>query len=291
MPHQQSFRLGWQSENLARYILYKFSFLAQPAQVADDIGVDFFCTIFETKHKNTNADLVPRNSFAIQIKSESTSNKVDLTRYLPYLINLELPFFIGRVDRTNLKLTIYSGEFLIPFFAYKGTPSYLEAELCKNLAIGSDYSGWNREISPGKYVLPFPKIAEISASIDDDLLETTVGEIREKCSSILSNIASRINKEFILRGVAPDHLLLFAGPDSLQSFEFNFLMRLTEAFFNLGYAYSSMESSRPQIAERFRLYESIYQQLVSALGEVEELKILTTTYENTRILIESNSNS
>lgn len=291
MPHQRSFRLGWQSENLARYILYKFSFLAQPTQVADDIGVDFFCTIFETKRQNKNSDLVPKNSFAIQIKSESTLNKVDLTRYLPYLINLELPFFIGGVDRTNLKLTIYSGEFLIPFFAYKGTPNHLEAELCEKLEIGSDYSGWNKEILPDKYVLPFPKIAEIAANIDDNLLEAEVSKIREKCSSILSNIASRINNEFILKGVAPDHLLLFAGPDSLQSFEFNFLLRLTEAFFNLGFAYSSIESSRPQIAERFRLYESIYQKFISVLGEVEELKVLTTTYENAKNIIESSSSS
>jgi hypothetical protein len=110
MPHQRSFRLGWQSQNLARFILYNFAFLAEPVQVADDIGIDFFCTLFETRCEATNVALIPRNSFAIQIKSESKSAKIDLTGYLPYLQSMELPFFIGVVNRDNLTLAFYSGE-------------------------------------------------------------------------------------------------------------------------------------------------------------------------------------
>lgn len=286
MPHQRSFRLGWQSQNLARYILYKFSFLAEPVQVADDIGVDFFCTLFEIKARRTNADLIPRNSFAIQIKSETDANNINLTGYLPYLIDIELPFFIGVVDRINSALSIYSGELLTPFFAYKGTPTRLEAELCETLALGPDYSGWNKELSPGNYVIPFPKLAEITSGMDDDELEVRVRAIREKCSSMLDNIASRINKEFILKGAAPDHLLLFAGPESLQFFEINFIERLSEAFFNLNWAYSSLEQLRPQILERFRLYEKIYEQLASTLGEGALPRLLRETYKGAKDRIE-----
>ena len=287
MPQQRSYRLGWQSQNLARYILYKFAFLAEPVQVADDIGVDFFCTIFEIRAKRTNADLIPRNSFAIQIKSESNSDNVDLTGYLPCLVNLELPFFIGIIDRVRSTLSIYSGELLTPFFAYKGTPVHLEAELCETLAVGPDYSGWNKEISPGSYSIPFAKIAEISYDMDGDQLEERVRAIREKCSSMLDNIASSINKEFILKGAAPDHLLLFAGQESLQFFEINFIKRLSEAFFNLNWAYSSIEPLRPQIIDRFRLYEKIYQQLVSALGEDALPGLLRDTYAGAKNRIES----
>ncbi len=41
------FRKGWENENLAKFILSKFCFVAQPSTVSDDVGVDFFCTIFE----------------------------------------------------------------------------------------------------------------------------------------------------------------------------------------------------------------------------------------------------
>ena len=117
MSHLRSYRLGWQSQNLARFILYKFCFLAEPVQVADDIGIDYFCTLFEARQSGTNAELVPRSSFAIQVKSEDRSQRVDLSRYLPYLERLELPFFLGIVNRDTLKLAIYSGELLTPFFA------------------------------------------------------------------------------------------------------------------------------------------------------------------------------
>jgi len=277
MPHQRSYRLGWQSENLARFILNKFCFVAEPAKVADDIGVDFFCTLFETRWNQTNAELIPRNSFAIQIKSESKSDRIDLTGYLPCLRGLELPFFIGTVDRSNLTLSIFSGELLIPFFVYKGPPDSLEAELCERSRI-TDRFDWLTETSPGKYTLLFPEIAEITADMNGEQLEARVKEIQEKCSLMLDNIAASINKEFILKGAAPHYQMLFAGPESLKFFEINFFERLSEAFYNLNWAYS-FEELEPQVEERFRVYESIYLQLASYFGEDGLPSLLRDTYK------------
>jgi len=67
MTHLSSFRKGWENENLARFLLSRFSFVAHPASVSDDIGTDFFCTIFEIVKEGKRDSLMPRNAFAIQI--------------------------------------------------------------------------------------------------------------------------------------------------------------------------------------------------------------------------------
>ena len=42
MPHLLSPRKGWENENLAAYLLSRFSFIVQPSSIADDVGSDFF---------------------------------------------------------------------------------------------------------------------------------------------------------------------------------------------------------------------------------------------------------
>src|SRR3989442_3819860 len=40
-------RTGWEAERLAHYLLSRFSFVAQPTTISDDVGSDFYCTIFD----------------------------------------------------------------------------------------------------------------------------------------------------------------------------------------------------------------------------------------------------
>ena len=40
-------RTGWEAERLARHLSSRFSFVAQPTTIADDVGSDFYCTIFD----------------------------------------------------------------------------------------------------------------------------------------------------------------------------------------------------------------------------------------------------
>jgi len=45
MSHLAKFRVGWSYENLAQFILYNFVFTSTPLKIADDIGIDFICTL------------------------------------------------------------------------------------------------------------------------------------------------------------------------------------------------------------------------------------------------------
>ena len=63
------FKRGWDREKLAEYILSRFSFVAKPSTVSDDLGSDFFCTLFRLKSKDGRDYPLPLCSFAIQIKN------------------------------------------------------------------------------------------------------------------------------------------------------------------------------------------------------------------------------
>ena len=217
MPQLRPFRYGWQSQNMARILLYEFCFLSEPVQVADDIGIDYFCTLFEIGSPRNSKDLLPRNSFAIQIKSETYS--VDLTKHIPYLDALELPYLIEIVNRSNLSMAIFSGEFLTPFFAYKGSTGIasFQARLCERSDVRRvAEGGWLEEskFAAGQYILPFPKVAEVSVNMSDEELASTVSTIQSHCFRIQENIAKRINKQFVYN-TSFGARLLFAGPDLL----------------------------------------------------------------------------
>jgi hypothetical protein len=60
-PHK-----GWENEHLATFLLSRIAFVAGPVTVADDIGTDIFCTLFEVgKHKGQDV-LLPRSSIESQ---------------------------------------------------------------------------------------------------------------------------------------------------------------------------------------------------------------------------------
>src|SRR5882762_2522416 len=98
MAHLLTPRKGWENEKLASYLLSRFSFVAQPTSVADDLGSDFFCTIFEIHDSSGTDVLVPRSSFAIQVKS--SISEVSMDNKIDYLDRLQMPFFIGVVTQS-----------------------------------------------------------------------------------------------------------------------------------------------------------------------------------------------
>jgi hypothetical protein len=68
VPHLATFRKGCENERLTAYLLSRFSFVAQPTSSTDDLGSDFFCTIFEINEASRKDALLPRISFAVQVK-------------------------------------------------------------------------------------------------------------------------------------------------------------------------------------------------------------------------------
>jgi hypothetical protein len=249
MAHLTCFRKGWENENLARYILSKFSFVAQPTSTGDDIGVDFFCTFIERKNQKC---ILPKNFFAIQIKSNM--DKIDITDKIQYLESLELPFFVGVVEQKNLKLTLYSGEYIPIFFSYKGIPDKLQIELCDNaMSHSTEYfiQNGNRQ-----FTLKFPKLIEISASFDTRKLDETLKPLYSSCSITQNNISSRKMEEYIFQIPRyPFNTVIFAGSGSEKVFRENFLKRLGEVFYNLDWLHAN---SRFNIKE-FECYKKIYE--------------------------------
>lgn len=88
MPHLAVTRRGWQNEHLSAFLLSKIAFVAHPSKIGDDLGSDFFCTLFESIKQKKSEFLVPKNSFAIQIKSRGKS--LIVTKQLEYLKRLEM---------------------------------------------------------------------------------------------------------------------------------------------------------------------------------------------------------
>jgi hypothetical protein len=99
---------------------------------------------------------------------------------------------------------------------------------------------------------------------------------------MLKNIASIKNKEFILKGMNPGQVLLFAGPDSFNHYEENFLQRLIEVFYNLNWAYDALPGDRAKNTEKFIMYEKVYLQISSEVGQNNMAGLLRDTYEDAK---------
>lgn len=256
MAHLASFRKGWESERLANFILSKFAFIAHPSTVSDDIGSDFFCTLFLTEKKEGKDYLLPKNSFAIQIKS--THENIDVSNKVEYLEQLELPYFVGVVDRSELGLTIYSGEYIPVFFALKGIPVGLDIELCETCPFDNYFTAFEGN----RYALKFPKVTEIKAEITTEELQSKVSDFLDRCSLMYKNIATKRNNEHVYDVYGDPAKMLVAGRGSAQHFRDNLLKRLTEVFFNLKWIHDHDPSS-------FRTEEAeVYEELLSQLDSI-----------------------
>ena len=86
MAQLYRFRKGWENENLAQYLLSRFSFIARPVSVSDDVGTDFYCTLFQkTKdgarsrqtHCLCHAEIKSHNDIA------SKKSRIDITNKVP----------------------------------------------------------------------------------------------------------------------------------------------------------------------------------------------------------------
>lgn len=222
--HLAKIRKGWQNENLARYILSKFSFISQPVTIADDIGSDFFCTTFQTISEDDSDYLIPKNSFAIQIKSRKSS--FPLSNKLEYLNGLEIPFCIGICNQTTLELTLFSGEYLIPFFVDVKNPANLRVEFCERDTEGEIY--W--QDNNGNYVIKFPKLITISGHLTEADQTNVVSVLSEFCNLISKNIVDRKNGEYIFREYASTRVLI---PFTVSYVKSSLEKRVSKIFFEL----------------------------------------------------------
>jgi hypothetical protein len=249
MPHLEKFRIGWENEHLATFLLSRISFVANPVKVADDVGTDLFCTLFEI----ANGELLPRNSLAVQAKSSAA--EIDATGKIQYLEKLELPFFVGVVDQSNLGLSLYSGEYLPIFFAHYGIPQGLKLALGDTQVTLENYCETKPE---GKYTLRMPHVMRLEAKDDRGSLAEKAQALSQLCSRMLQNISSRRTQEYVFR-LRDDRVAIFAGPGSALTFRNNFYYRLAEVFYNFEWLHRT--GTDQFNFEEYRVFERCYREL------------------------------
>ena len=271
MAHLAVPRTGWENEHLATFLLSRIAFVAHPLTVADDIGSDFFCTLFEPQDRDGRDVLLPINSFAIQVKSNP--NNIPATNKIEYLFNLELPFFVGVVDRPNLRLAVYSGEYLPVMFSHLGRPGTLT--MCpvtsREEVASEQYNG----TPGGSCTLRLPHILTLSANDGHQDLVEKGRVLSQLCSRVHTNISSRKSNEYIFRLNASNQVMILAGPGSAETFRRNFLHRLAEVFYNLEWLLQNQPSDFRKA--EFELHEHLYVNLRSLGYEMPD--VLVRVYE------------
>lgn len=259
MAHLFGFRQGWQSENIAKFILSKFSFVAEPSTISDDIGSDFFCTMFRIKDKKC---LLPQNSFSIQIKSKKdvkkSKNLIDITKHSEHLFHTEIPFFVGVVDKDKLKMEIYSGDSLQHFVSKIGGVPEGRKVFIKLVDSFSEMKELYKILGNEAYIR-FSKIVEIDASFDYQKTPEHLNILFDACRLIQENIASKISTEYIYKILGSDVIQIYAGSSSAKTFRDNFLKRLLEVFYNLNWLLDNGEFDKKE----YECYKEIHSMLFS----------------------------
>ena len=224
MAHLLKFRKGWENENLAQYILSKFSFVSQPTTIADDVGADYFCTFFKkviieriSREKKAIKDvfIYPQGSFAIQIKS--SRRKFSLNNKLDFLDNLQLPFFIGVISQRDLSMTVYSGDIIPRYFSLVGLPP---SKKNRNIDVKAGFFE-NRENNPiqprqKEYVIPFFKLGKISASDAHEENAVFIEKFARFCKVYQENIVAKKKHEYLFHDPETLEAGIVYGPGSYQ---------------------------------------------------------------------------
>jgi len=259
MSHLYSVRTGWEGERLAHYLLSRFSFVAQPTTIADDVGSDFYCTIFDIV-ESTPPMVEPRTSFAIQVKSNS--NKVEMHNKVRYLQHLEIPFFLGIVDQTAAELRIYSAEHFSMMSAVYGYPEKLWLRPVESCSPQTPYEGGSAQAG---VTLNCYHVCTLTASEGRDQIRPKVDQLLKLCRRAVNNIGTRRVEEHIYQlDDAGTQFSIVAGCGSISHFRDNMYKRLAEAFYNFEYMLRS-EPDKFSRAE-FQIYERFYLALAASYG-------------------------
>lgn len=250
-----TFRKGWENENLARYLLSRFCFVAHSSSVSDDVGSDFFCTTYERRESGKKKNLVPGSSFAIQIKS--TEERFNVSKIVPYLRDLETPFFVGVCNSENncAKLDIYSGEYIPMLFSKKGDPKSLRIDLCER----DQESHFISTNSSNNWVVRFPRVTTVTTRTTPDELNKITLVMNELCSLIHMNIGAKKNREYTFIEFGRCRQWTFAGKDSITVYRSNLLKRLAEVFHNLSWLHDRIPCLFNEA--EFRVYDALVDQL------------------------------
>lgn len=257
MGHLHSFRTGWEAERLAEYLLSRFSFIAQPTTIADDLGSDFYCTIFHLTD-DAHPRVEPRISFAIQIKS---NNKIiEAHNKVHYLHNLEIPFFVGVVNQSKAELKIYSAERYPMLTARFG----LRPKLWLRPVDTDDLENYcDGETDPEGVTLDCYHVCTFGANEDRKDMQPGVDKLLTICHRATGNIRSRLSEEHIYQwDDKATRFSIVAGVGSIKYFRDNLYKRLAEAFYNFEFLLN--EQPEAFRLDEFRVYEEFHLALAAS---------------------------
>lgn len=193
MSHLKCFRVGWRNESLAYYILSSFAFLDQPSTIGDDLGIDFYCTIFNEKNFNNVIKLIPSEfRFAIQIKSNK--RQIDISKSkLNYIYNLYYPLIYGILDKNGDVLHLYSND------AFDFNISLKWPELPLRIRFSEEKIQLKERyfIHNKNRILYVYKFLSFSKHDSDTILENKVKKLVKVIQVMRDNIFSRLSKRFV----------------------------------------------------------------------------------------------
>lgn len=265
MPHLYKIRKGWENEHLAKFILSKISFLAEPSTIADDIGSDIFCTLFRIEDKRY---LIPQNSFAIQIKSNE--DEIEITNKKNYLDRLEIPFFVGVVNKDKSKLSIYAGEYISDYFS-SSFPNMKSINKVYIYLIEGRFEPLEMwKVEGNKFYLYFPKVVEIPVDYDYISDPNKIEDLFSICRLIQDNISSKTSDEYIFKKFNSNYVYIHTGERSATVFREKFKKRLAEVFLNLKWLYENKKQSKDSTKREFEIYKKPYLDLLNLEGGLPE---------------------
>lgn len=273
--HLYTPRIGWEGERLAHYLLSRFSFIAQPTSIADDVGSDFYCTIFDILD-STPPMVEPRTSFAIQVKSNA--QKIEAHNEIRYLHHLEIPFFLGVVDQAKAELKMYSAERFPMMTAVFGLPEKLWLR-----PVDNDAQPWEGDAKSG-VTLNCYHVCTFHASEGRDEIRPKVDQLLNICRRALANIGTRRVEEHIYQlDDSAKKFSIVAGCGSVSFFRDNMYRRLAVAFYNFYYMLTR-DPNLFDIAE-FRVYEAFYLALRS-VHRRESLQLAEERYREVKAVVD-----
>lgn len=235
MSHLRRFRIGWENENLAQFILSKISFISNPVSFGDDIGNDLFCTLYTVEEEGNTEILIPHNSFAIQVKSKN-STAVDFKDKRDFLLSLELPFFLGIIDQSQFKISVYSGELLPIAFSEIKINRDLKLHLVDDIPEGVKDTYWNEK----NYThIKFPFLLDMKIDESKSDLKRKTNELMKLCSLMQENISSRNRGRYIFKTrLFKQYVYIVAGKDSFQNYNQLLIEQLAETLYNIDWGYN-----------------------------------------------------
>lgn len=275
MSHLSDTHIGWENEHLATFLLSRLAFVAQPVTVGDDLGVDFYCTLFTRETPKKKEQLFPKQAFSVQVKTNPEPIPADT--HIEYLKNLELPFFVGVIHQDDGRLCLYSGD-VLPFFFSAAPPSFGLILRLQDSDLDFTHDLWGYK--DGTFTIPLPRICDLRVADRPDEIANLSDFLMERCRWMQKNIISRRANEYIFEFVRKDilHYRIVAGPGSEATFRLNLFLRLGEAFYNLKVIKDRKDGSYRK--SEFELYERCYRELVDHGHKPPDA--VRQTYDNLR---------